>query len=136
MPKVGSAALMSAGPAATAQAVLRNSRRERFIVVIFSQKHQGQATGLMACPQCLSKQRLASQRIGPDLELHNLALCAFAALDVPHEVRAIVGVERTDLPARVRIVDTAIHSSRVESERIGDAEVGPLSGLGVQRNER
>src|SRR5206468_9638158 len=40
------------------------------------------------------------------------------------------------LPSCVRVVDSAVHTARVEAERIGYAELGPLSCLGVQREQR
>ena len=33
---------------------------------------------------------LSGQRIGPELELHDLTLCPLAALDMPDEMRAVV----------------------------------------------
>src|ERR1019366_7782784 len=78
---------------------------------------------------------LFRQRIGSDLELHDLALGPLAALNVPDKVRPVVGVQGTALPAAVGIVDAAIHTARIEAERIRDAEIGPLIGLRVQRDQ-
>ena len=64
---------------------------------------------------------LVSQRIGTDLELHDLAFSSFSAFDMPDEMRSVVGVERSPFPARIRIVDPPVHAARVKAERIRDA---------------
>src|SRR5687768_13212674 len=71
----------------------------------------------------------ACQRIGPHLELHQLALGPLAAFDVPHEVRAVVGVERAALPAAVGVVDAAVEPAGVEAERIRNAQRHPAPRL-------
>src|SRR5262245_18671240 len=53
--------------------------------------------------------RLTCERVGPDLELRDLALRAFAALDVPDEVRPVIRVQRATLPAGAGVVDPAVH---------------------------
>src|SRR5215510_10049830 len=52
---------------------------------------------------------LARQRVRSDLELRDLAFRPFAALDVPHEMRPVVRVQRATFPAGVGIVDPAVH---------------------------
>src|SRR5438094_737113 len=66
------------------------------------------------------------ERIGPDLELDDLALRTFSAFDVPDEVRAVVRVERTTFPTGIRIVDAAVEPARVEAERVRHAQRRPL----------
>ena len=80
--------------------------------------------------------RLASQRIRADLELHDLALGTLAAFDVPHEVCAVVGVQRTALPPSVRIIDASVQTAAVEAQRIRNAERGPLLRRRIQRQQR
>src|SRR5690606_30012229 len=76
------------------------------------------------------------ERIRADLHLDELALRALAALDVPDEVRAVVRVERTSLPAGCRVVDATVHAALIEAERIRHAERQPLAGLRVEREQR
>ena len=54
---------------------------------------------------------LSRQRIRADLHLDDLASGAFAALDVPDEVRAVIRVERPPLPSGARFVDAGIIGS-------------------------
>src|SRR4029450_10856017 len=62
-----------------------------------------------ACTDTALVRRLLSrQRIGTNLELDDLALGPFAALDVPDEVRAVVRVQRAAFPSGIGIVDAAV----------------------------
>src|SRR5262245_36386693 len=56
------------------------------------------------------RRQLASQRVGPNLEVHHLALRTLAAFDVPEEVRAVLRPQAAALPPAVRIIDAAIES--------------------------
>ena len=60
---------------------------------------------------CAALMRLVGERVGADLELHQLALGALAAFDVPHEVGAVVRVEPATPPARLGIIDTAVETA-------------------------
>src|SRR5207247_9665766 len=51
------------------------------------------------------------ERIRPNLEMRDLALCAFAAFDVPDEMSAVVGPQSAAFPSGVGIVDAAIHTA-------------------------
>ena len=51
---------------------------------------------------------LSRERIRPNLEVHDLALRALAALGMPDVVGAVVGPEPAALPSGVRIVDPAL----------------------------
>src|SRR5687767_11077662 len=64
------------------------------------------------------RRKLPRHRVRADLELHQLALGALAAFDVPHEVRAVVRIQPATLPAPVGIVDAAVHPTVIEPERI------------------
>src|SRR5580700_8870184 len=79
--------------------------------------------------------RLAGQRIRPHLELHDLAFGALPAFNVPDEVGTVIGIESSAFPAGIGIIDTGIHTARVEAQWIGDAEVGPLLGLGIEGDQ-
>src|SRR5690606_31114596 len=59
-----------------------------------------------------------------------------ATFGVPHEVGTVIGVQGTSLPAQVRVVDTTVETALVEAQRIGNAQVGPLAGFRIQRNQR
>src|SRR5579864_373787 len=100
------------------------------------QPKQRRETVMPVLPSVLYSTALASQRIGPQLEFHDFALCTLTAFYVPDEVRPIVGVERAALPSDIGIVDAAVHPARVESKRIRNAEIRPLLGLRVERNQR
>src|SRR4051794_17100648 len=81
----------------------------------------------------LSYLNLTSERIRSDLEFNFLALSAFSAFDVPHEMRSIVGPHCAILPACesrrcVWIVNTGIQSASVEAKRERNAHRDPGSG--------
>src|SRR5262245_25034161 len=75
---------------------------------------------------------LSGQRVGTHLELHEFSLRALPSLDVPHEVRAVVGVERAPFPTCIRIVDASVEPARVEAERIRHAQRRPLLRLRIE----
>src|SRR6185295_13720822 len=74
---------------------------------------------------------LSRQRIRSQLKVHHFPLGALAAFDMPDEVGAVVRPQPATLPTRARIVDPAIHPARIESERIRNAQRGPLFRLRV-----
>src|SRR5581483_6575469 len=75
----------------------------------------------------LAAVHLPCQRVRPNLELHDLALRAFATFNVPDEMGAVVRVQRAAFPAGVGIVDSCVHAAGVEAERVRNAEIGPLA---------
>src|SRR6267142_3493114 len=78
---------------------------------------------------------LPSQRVRPNLEVHDLPFCTLTAFNMPDEVRAVVRPQSAAFPSAVRVVDAPIHAARVEPQGIRYAELDPLSGLRVQRKE-
>src|SRR5262245_22515271 len=78
---------------------------------------------------------LAREWIRPHLELHELALGPLTAFDVPHEVRAVVGVERATFPAGLWIVDAAVEPARIEPQWIRHAQSRPLLRLRIENQE-
>ena len=78
---------------------------------------------------------LFREGIRPDLELHDLAACAEAALHMPDRVLAVVGVERAALPSTFRVVDTPVEASGEKSQWIGHTEHDPLA-VGPKRQKR
>src|SRR5688572_23047982 len=91
--------------------------------------HDRAATATAAA---LIEPSLPRQRIRTHLELDELALRPHAAFDVPHVVRAVVGVESAALPAGARVVDAAVHPARIEPERVRHAHRHPLARLRIQ----
>src|SRR5262249_15180915 len=86
---------------------------------------------------CCSGPSLSSQWIRSHLEMNDLPLGTLSAFDVPDEVRTVVGPETTSLPVcRIGIVDTSIHTARIETERIRNAEMDPRIVLSIEREQR
>src|SRR5688572_12833058 len=73
--------------------------------------------------------RLPRQRIRPQLEMQHLAGGALAGFSVERRARREGGPQPFAFPARVGIVDAAVHPFRVEPERIGNAQHDPLPVL-------
>src|SRR4029077_12105945 len=61
--------------------------------------------GAARAPFRTTNYQLPLHRVVAQLEVHHLALGALAALDVPHEVRTVVGPQPSTLPSGLRIVD-------------------------------
>src|SRR5438552_12517132 len=80
--------------------------------------------------------KLPRQRIRADLELHDLALRALSAFDMPDKMCPVVRVKRPALPSGASVVDAPVHAARVEAERIRDAQRRPLARLRVEREQR
>src|SRR2546425_5578663 len=70
--------------------------------------------------------RSLRERIGAQLELHDLARRPFAAFDVERCPGAVGRPQPLALPASIRIVDASVHPLGVEAHRIGDAKVDEL----------
>src|SRR5687768_18235992 len=67
------------------------------------------------------------QGIGPDLHLVNLTRRSLARFHVKWRTRADGGPQAASLPARLRIIDAAVHPLCIEAERIGHANHDPLA---------
>src|SRR5215831_1384740 len=69
--------------------------------------------------------------------MNDLPFGTLSAFDVPDEVRTVVGPETTSLPVcRIGIVDTSVHTARIETERIRNAEMDPRIVLSIEREQR
>src|SRR5215212_189593 len=55
---------------------------------------------------------LLRRRVGPHLELHQLARVPLAAFGVERSARRVGREDRLALPAAVRVVDAAVHALR------------------------
>src|SRR5437667_10332726 len=69
-----------------------------------------------------------SERVGPELELHDLARRPLAALDVERRARGVGGPQPLALPAGVRIVDAPVHPLGVEAHGVGHAKAAEPAG--------
>ena len=87
-------------------------------------------------PFCGYSSSLPRQRIRPNLEVHDLAFSALSAFDMPHEVGTVIRPEPAAFPAGVRIVDAPVHTARIESEGIRNAQLDPLICLRIERQHR
>jgi hypothetical protein len=56
---------------------------------------------------------LISQWVGPYLEMHDLARCAFAPFDMPYNSFVVSRPNSAPLPTLGRIVDPSIHRTRI-----------------------
>src|SRR3954447_24391339 len=86
-------------------------------------------SGIMAveyAPAAFSRQSVG-ERVGAELELHDLAGRAFAGLQVEGRAVAVGGPEPAPLPARLRVVDAAVEPLGVKAHRVGDPQVHPLA---------
>src|SRR5438067_8135500 len=72
----------------------------------------------------MSSQR---QRVGAQLEVVDLGLCALAAFHVERRAAAGGGPDPLALPAGGGIVNAAVHALDVEAERIGHAQGDELT---------
>src|SRR6266536_119887 len=73
-----------------------------------------------------SSARSSRQRIGTELELHDLARGPLPAFHVERRPRRHGGPQALALPPDARVVDAAVHPLGVEAERIRDAKVDEL----------
>ena len=64
------------------------------------------------------------KRIGPQLEVNDRTAPPLAPLDMPVEVRAVVGPQTASLPAGIGIVDASVEP-RGRKSRAGTARVAP-----------
>src|SRR4029453_14173822 len=78
---------------------------------------------------------LMGERIRPQLELDGFARRALSAFIMPGRVLTEVGPQAATLPARGRIVDSAVDPAMIKAHRIGHAEGGELS-VRQQRQQR
>src|SRR5262245_20633796 len=69
---------------------------------------------------CQGQAHLFCQWIRPHLEMHHLACRAFPRLHVEGRTRTDRRPDAAAFPARVRIIDAAVHPLRVKAHRIRD----------------
>ena len=71
--------------------------------------------------------RLSCERVGSDLEMHHEWPGPLAAFFQPRRAIATRHPEAAALPARIRVIDTAIEALAVEAQRIGNAHRDELA---------
>src|SRR5262245_14501722 len=69
----------------------------------------------------------ARQRIGTQLEFHDLRFASYAAFRMEHGARRISCPYAPPFPASAGVVDATIHAPVVEIERIGNPQVYELA---------
>src|SRR5262245_49222827 len=55
---------------------------------------------------------------------------------MPHEVGSVVRPQSTVFPGAVRVVNSTVHTTSIESQRIRDAEMDPFFRLSIQSKQR
>src|SRR5258708_1161280 len=70
---------------------------------------------------------LFRQRIGTQLEVHDVAGLSLAAFDVSRSAIGECGPQALTLPTRARIVDTTVHALGKVADRVRNAQDRPLA---------
>src|SRR5437867_11633179 len=86
-------------------------------------------TSFSGSGRCASRR----ERIGTQLELHDLARRSLAALEMEGRSGAVGRPQSLALPASIRIVQTPIHPLGVEAQWVRDAKGDELSVHEVQQ---
>src|SRR5438093_5934179 len=76
------------------------------------------------------------QGIRPEFQVNNFRYRPHASFIMPRSNAGVCRPKALSLPASVRIIDPAIDSARVETQRIGNAELQELLFLGQKCDHR
>src|SRR5215468_10080408 len=72
---------------------------------------------------------LLRERIRPQLQFHDLARGAFSRIGVERRASSVRRPKAFAFPAGFRIIDTAVESLRIETQRVGNRQYDPLAVL-------